>query len=499
MGGRRQSQSRNQNRNRSRNRNRGHSQKVVPFHIPFHLNIGGIAFFVIFIYICIIFISYLKKTHISVYEVLEKKISDNNSCVGMVLRNETVVNTDKSGYLNFYYGDGTKIAKGAKVYTLDETGEIYNMLKESNVDNSLSKTERELIWDNITDFRSSYSKKQYQSVSDFMYNIDNSMLELSNSSMEKKMKKILKNNNVSSLYHSVNAKEGGIISYSIDGYEDTKPQNVTAKMFSMNNYEKKQLRSSEKTEKGEAAYKLITDESWSVVLNLSEDLYNRMHSIEQEKQKSDKTAYISITFVKENLSVTIPFRTFTKKDGYYAELTMQDYVIHFINDRFLDIEVNLATVEGLKIPKTSILEKEFYIVPESYFTEGGDSGDLGLVQETYNKSGEVTFQFVKADKYYVSEDHLAYVDKDLFSDGVWIRNQKNQERYQIGKTKKLKGVYNINYGYCLFRMVEILYENEEYCIVKSGLENGAANYDHIVVDAATVTEDDLIHNYKGRQ
>lgn len=471
------------------------SKKVVPFRIPFHLNIGGIAFLVIFIYICIIFVIYMNKSHISVYEVLEKKISDNNSCVGMVFRDEIVVNTSNSGYLNFYYGDGTKIAKNATVYTLDETGEVYNMLKESNVDNSLSKEERDMLWSNISDFRSTYSKNQFQRVFDFTYDIDNSLLELSNSSMEKNMKKILENNNVSSLYHSVSTKTSGIIAYSIDGYENTKPEDVTAEMFAMDNYEKKQLRSSEKIEKGEAAYKLITDESWSIVLNLSEDLYNRLLSIEKE---SSKTSYISVTFVKEDLSVTVPFQTFTKKDGYYAEITLNDYVIHFINDRFLDIEINLATVEGLKIPNTAIVEKEFYTVPESYFTEGGDSGDTGLVQETYDKNGEVTFQFVQADKYYVSENGTAYVDKDLFSAGVWIRNQETQERFQIGKTKKLKGVYNINYGYCLFRMVRILYENEEYCIVQNGLENGAANYDHIVVDATTVTEDAMIHNYKGQ-
>lgn len=471
------------------------NKKVIPFRIPFHLNIGGIAFLVIFIYICSIFIIYMNKPRISVYEVLEKKISDNNSCVGMVFRQETIVNTNNSGYLNFYYGDGTKIAKGTRVYTLDETGEIYNMLKESNMDNSFSKEEREMLWDNIADFRSTYSKNQYQTVSDFAYDIDNSLLELSNSSIEKKMKKILENNNVSSLYHSIKTNMSGIISYSIDGYEDTKPEDVTSKMFSMDKYEKKQLRSSEKVEKGDAAYKLITDESWKLVLNLSEDLYNRLVDIEKE---SKNTSYISITFTRENLSVTVPFHTFTKKDGYFAELDLNNYVVHFINDRFLDIEINLTTVEGLKIPNTAIIEKEFYTVPESYFTEGGDSGNTGLVQEAYDKSGEVTFKFVQADKYYVSEDGTAYIDKDLFSDGVWIRNQETQERYQIGKTSKLKGVYNINYGYCLFRMVKILYKNEEYCIVQSGLENGAANYDHIVVDAATVTEDAMIHNYKGQ-
>lgn len=52
------------------------------------------------------------------------------------------------------------------------------------------------------------------------------------------MKKILENNNVSSLYHSIKTNMSGIISYSIDGYEDTKPEDVSSKMFSMDKYEK---------------------------------------------------------------------------------------------------------------------------------------------------------------------------------------------------------------------------------------------------------------------
>ena len=51
-------------------------------------------------------------------------------------------------------------------------------------------------------------------------------------------------------------------------------------------------------------------------------------------------------------------------------------------------------------------------------------------------------------------------------------------------------------GFCAFKRIEILSQNEEYCIVKEELNDGLSTFDHIVVDAKTVTEDDLINNFK---
>lgn len=472
-------------------------KNVVKYRKSLQINIGGIAFLVIFVYLLFSCIIYFRKPRISVYEVIEKEISDNYSCTGMILREEQIVNTKQSGYLNYYYGDGAKVSKNSTVYTIDETGEIYDLLKSTNSENSLQKDERKRLWDVISNFRKEYDESKYQTVTDFGYNIENTVLELSNSSMAKTVEEILESDSAGKDYKKVPVKKSGIISYSMDGYEDLKESDITSDMFREKDYEKKQLRTSEKVESGAPAYKLITSEDWSVVLNLSEEMYNTLNEKEKEAlKKGNSKAYITVTFVKENITVTVPYQTFTKKDGYFLSLSLSDYVIHFIDERFVEVELELNSAEGLKIPVTSILEKEFYTVPSEYFTEGGDSGKTGLIKEVYDKSGDVSYTFVEANKYYQTEDGTVYVDKDLFEDGEWIRNQENQERYQIGAKGDLKGVYNVNYGYCLFKRIEILYENEEYCIVDDSTANGLSPFDHIIVDATTVTEDDLINKYK---
>lgn len=476
---------------------RKRQRNVVKYRKAFQLNLGAIAFLVIFVYLLFSCVIYLKKPRISVYEVVEREISDNYTCMGMILRDEKLVNTKKSGYLNYYYGEGTKVGKNTTVYTLDETGEIYNLLKSSNTETTMSKDERKQLWSTISDFRNEYNGSQYQTITDFRYNVENAVLEFSNSGMEKDIEEILKNEKLDGGYKKVQTKDSGIISYFFDGYEELKEDEITSDMFHENDYEKKQIRTSEKVEKGEPAYKIVTSEEWKVVLDLPKEIYHTLYEKEDAAIKEGKsTAYITVNFVKKNIRITVPYRTFVKDDGYFASLSLDDYVVHFVDDRFTEVELELVSEKGLKIPVSSLLEKEFYTVPSEYFTKGGDNDKTGLVKEVYDKSGEVSYSFVEASKYYVSEDGTAYVDKELFEDGVWIRNQENQERYQMGAKGKLKGVYNVNYGYCIFKWIEVLYKNEEYCIVKTGNDNSLAPFDHIIVDATTVTEDDLINKYK---
>lgn len=51
----------------------------------------------------------------------------------------------------------------------------------------------------------------------------------------------------------------------------------------------------------------------------------------------------------------------------------------------------------------------------------------------------------------------------------------------------------MNKGYADFKQINILYQNEEYSIVKSNTQYGLSVYDYIVLDATTVNEDELIY------
>ena len=86
-----------------------------------------------------------------------------------------------------------------------------------------------------------------------------------------------------------------------------------------------------------------------------------------------------------------------------------------------------------------------------------------------------------------------YVDKGAFKEGDAIVNQETGERYIIGETDTLEGVYCINKGYAVFRRIEVLDQNEEYAIVSRNTTYGLYRYDHIVKNADKVKEEDILY------
>ena len=55
---------------------------------------------------------------VSAYEVREGSIVRDNSYTGLVIRNETVVNAEEDGYVNFYQSENSKVKKGTRIYVL---------------------------------------------------------------------------------------------------------------------------------------------------------------------------------------------------------------------------------------------------------------------------------------------------------------------------------------------------------------------------------------------
>lgn len=469
------------------------NQKVIKYRRPIRLNIGVIVFLFILIYIIIITFSFFNKKRISFYEVTEKNIADDNTCQGIIIRDETVVNSTNAGYINYYIKDASRVAKNATIYTLDESGDISGLLSGTESENTYSEADISTIREDIASYKKSYTDSNYDKMKSFKYDIDNTILETSNISMASNLNKILEDYNVSASFHIVKSPESGIVTYTIDGLEGITAEEVTGETFHMENYQRKQLRSvAEATEANTPVYKMITDENWSIVLLLTKEQYDKLHLKETEQLANDyTTGRVTVNFIKNSLKTTVDFTTYQKGEDYFARLDLDKYLIRFIDDRFLEVELLLNSAEGLKIPLSSITEKSFYLVPLTYITTGGDSNKTGIIKEVYSEKGEVEFVFTASEIYY-DDGEYAYLDENAVEAGNSIRNPETQETYKISRTESLKGVYNVNKGYCVFRRIEKIYENEEYCIVKKESSYGLSAYDHIVVDAATVSNQEII-------
>ena len=85
-----------------------------------------------------------------------------------------------------------------------------------------------------------------------------------------------------------------------------------------------------------------------------------------------------------------------------------------------------------------------------------------------------------------------YLDPQVFDENTALVRPESTETYPLKATKVLKGVYNINKGYAVFKQIEILCESDEYYIVKAGNDYSLTNYDHIALDGGTVIENSVV-------
>ena len=89
--------------------------------------------------------------------------------------------------------------------------------------------------------------------------------------------------------------------------------------------------------------------------------------------------------------------------------------------------------------------------------------------------------------------YIAVQEDGPLKAGDYIVKPDSQGRFQVGSTRALKGVFNINKGYTVFKEIEILDSNSEYYTIKKGASYGLSVYDHIVLDASLVTEGQILY------
>lgn len=458
--------------------------KITKYRRPLNINIGMVIFAVIFIYIVICVFMYFTYKHIVWYEVQAGSLSTNNTYEAIAIRDETIVNATDNGYVNYFAREGARVAVGDLVYTVDESGKLNDYIGISSTgENSLSQTDLAELKSDIVGFANSFDRRRnFNSVYDFKYEMEGNVLKLSNYNILESIESI-QASELTGLIKQCTAVLPGIIIYSTDGYEDLTLEMMTAEMFDKKNYEKTQLLSNDLVAAGDPVYKISSNEDWSLVIQVDK-------AREEELLKAE---YVRVRFLKNQEVSWGKVESFTNEKGdIFVKLTFTNSMITFCNERFVDIELILEDETGLKIPNSSIVEKEFFIVPKGYVTKGGNSNASGVLREAYTEEGEATTEFVEASIYNETEEEY-YLDGASLRIGEYIVMPETSEKYALSKRGSLIGVYNINKGYADFKQINILYNNDEYSIVQSNTSYGLNVYDYIVLDATTVSEDELIH------
>lgn len=442
-------------------------------------NIDMVVFGVMFIYVIICCILSLKTTHIVRYEVREGSLADENTYRGIVIRDEEIIYAKSAGYVNYYAREGERVAKNSLVYIMDETGRLNESLEAlHDEENSLSSKELATFKDDMTHFMHSFDTMHYENTYDFKYTLKNTVLKLANSNMLSNLNEI--NGSVNYEY----APCTGIVSYWTDGYEEYTSNEVTEELFTNKDYDKIQLIGNTLLAAGEPAYKLLTNEIWSLVIPIDP----------QKGAKLQEKEYVKVRFLKNQYESWGKTKLLNNSDGNsYLELQFNNSMITFTNDRFLDVELILEEETGLKIPVSSIIQKEFFLIPEPFIIQAANSGTASVMRQCYLEDGSISSELLEIEVYnFDSQSGEYYLDSSVLNAGDILYKLDGQETYTVSKRATLIGVYNMNKGYADFKQINVLYQNEEYAIVKSNTKYGLNVYDYIVLNADTVKDDQFI-------
>ncbi|SFO01474.1 MULTISPECIES: HlyD family efflux transporter periplasmic adaptor subunit [unclassified Pseudobutyrivibrio] len=461
-------------------RKKKNDNKIIKYPKQYHFSIGFIVIGVMFIYMMYHLFTYVTADNITVYEVSQGSISSNLEYNALAIRQEQIVYADNSGDILYLAENFGKVGSKSQVYALDTTGEILSSLEDSGDDSEIVLDEEDYskIQSTVSNYLIDYDGINFTKTYSFKNDLESQVEQLYTVSAMESMGDSLDSAIASGSFNIYNSATPGLVVYSIDGMEDLTTDTFTADSFDTSEYSTENLKAQESVVVGQPVYKLITSDHWNLVLEVDEDLYDSLQG----------ESYLKIRFLEDDTETWTNLEFQEKAGKYYLVLTLDDSMDRFADSRYVHVKIINNNISGLKIPNSSIVEKEFYTIPKDYMMQGNNTDDAGFLLQSGSEN-----MYITPTIYYESDEYY-YIDDEIVTRGDKLIKPNSNEQYVVGSTTdKLEGVYNVNKGYAVFKQIEILYQNDDYSIIKTGTNYGISMYDHIVLQGDEVEENSIIN------
>lgn len=460
-------------------------RKIIKFRQRKDVNIGLVVAFGVLVLLVINIYRYATTPHLSLYEVHEGTSGNEASATAMILRSETVYRTERAGYLNYYYREGSRVTKNAKIYSVNDSSELQDILNLNEDNATLTTNDLVRLKGNVRTFCAEYSDASFSECYDLREEFLSDYLRYRDVSA---LDTLANKDTMTNSFLTVESPQSGVVSYFSDIYDGYTKEMITGDEFLL---EKRTVPEYKKQTGISAidnfAYKLVSDEKWQLVIQVPE-----------ESEESMKKAGELVTFqiAGDPVLYEKEYEELRIGDSTYLVVDMERYGSDYLSERFLDVTLFLSAREGLKIPESAILTKELYQIPKRFVMPGGGEDELGVSLERYDaETGEVRPDFCKITPLFYENGYYYVAEEDLDS-GQYIYSASltsEPERAMLYSfLTEMEGVYNMNKGYAVFRRIERITDVEEYVLVRAGLTGGVALYDHIVLDVSAVSKDVIL-------
>ena len=456
------------------------NQKIVKFNRDIKVNAATciIAAILLYVVICVVIAS--RKEPITTYKVNKSNISNNITLEGIALRDEEVISTTKSGYICYYIRDGEKIQKNSTVCSVDETGQIYNVISDvDEYDALLTKEDYDSIRALISLYKVDYSDSSFYQAYNFENNLNNKVLELNNEIL---MQQINDTTNTTALT-GIYSPYSGLVTYYIDGFENHTVADINQDSFDKSKYSKQTLKTGDVVATNSPIVKIVPSEKWNIVAPITQEQISAIADSE----------YINFKINNSSYEVYMPYEIINGTDGTYINISLDKYMSNFVSERYLTIEILKKDDTGLKIPVSAIVDKDVYKIPISYFSAGSNQSNANRVNiQILDENGEITIKQV-APTIYDSDEEYCYVDPLAFSatDVLLDINSNKTIAVSLLTTSQIQGVYSANRGTAEFKKITIIKTVDEFALIES--DEDVKIYDNIILDSSTVKENQIIY------
>ncbi|MCQ2496683.1 MAG: hypothetical protein MJ131_08850 [Lachnospiraceae bacterium] len=444
--------------------------------------IGVFIAFIILVYMIINVIFFSNKGLVSIYEVQAEEITSSSTYKGIALRNEEIITSANSGYINYYVQNGKRAAKNCEIYSIDEGSRNFNGITNGRGVDKLADNDIKAVKNVVYGYLDAYSDFKINSVHEFKQEFSDTIYSLVNDNSIENMKDIA-SEEYASAFHVKKADRAGVISYKTDSFCGYSFDNITAEMFTDNyKLDVQNLKSTGLISAGNPICRIVTDDSWQIAVKIPEELYIRLLEMNT----------VSIYINDYYLPVSGDLKTVQQGSDFYALISLDKYMSTYIDERYLRVEFDVDDELGLKIPVSSKIDKEFYTIPLSMFVKNENYKGEVLLREAFDAEGNTVYEAIYPTKYF-TDGAFAYIDIDSLNEGDILENNKTGERLRVSSKAIIEGVFNVNKGYHQFVRIEKIKASGEYIIIKKNTPNGIRLYDHIALNANEASDQTIIY------
>lgn len=444
-----------------------------------------------------------KKTEVDVETVDYGTLDTPQRYTGLIVRDEYVVASNRTGQPFYEFSEGKYVSKNAVVCTVkntSSTNELESKLDELDLDILKSQKNRsdlsafsedvDRVEENIQRSVDSFAGKSMKSDASYFYdmkeqvqsfmtqrneiwlteNVDSlSQLTAEKSQYEQKLAQNLS---------SVQAKESGILCFSYDGLEETLTKETLEGVTEgqIGESKTKYISKAKAVSEGDPLFKIVSSNQWDIVAYLPNSV------VLNWKKGESKTLNLQLDDTVLQISAKLESIEVGEKK---AKVVFSSYeqMDSFINQRSLEFYLDGTIMEGLKVPNDAIVEKSLISVPKDCIIES--MGNQGVLLANGTNTKFIAVSIVSYD------DVNDYIDQNgelKLGDVILQGTGEKAVQYTVSELSPKSGVYIANSSMAKFVTIDILDQNHEYAIIRSGSTYGLQAFDLIVSDAKNIKE-----------